>query len=139
MNVGTLAALADEAHKHGQRVLTHTVTVERGKLAADACIDVIAHSIQDGVLDADAIARIKQAGTFYAPTLAIYQLKPDELGPGRKGHPATRPRIRKSGFAEDHVRNFHPAGLPLPAGAAAGIDSAKHRLQPPKDLAISVA
>src|SRR3546814_4325904 len=36
MNVETLAALADEAHKHGQRVLTHTVTVERGKLAAVA-------------------------------------------------------------------------------------------------------
>src|SRR3546814_20650925 len=84
MNVETLAALADEAHKHGQRGLTHTVTVERGKLAADAGIDVIAHSIQDGVLDADAIARIKKAGTFYAPTLAIYQLKHDEMGPGRK-------------------------------------------------------
>src|SRR3546814_18821765 len=48
MNVETLAAFADEAHKHGQRVLPHTVTVERGKLAADAGIDVIAHSAQDG-------------------------------------------------------------------------------------------
>src|SRR3546814_2861990 len=28
MNVETLAALADEAHKHGQRVLTHTVRSE---------------------------------------------------------------------------------------------------------------
>src|SRR3546814_14223879 len=94
MNVETLAALADEAHKHGQRGLTHTVTVERGKLAADAGIDVIAHSIQDGVLDADAIARIKKAGTFYAPTLAIYQLKPDEMGPGRKiGRASCRERV----------------------------------------------
>ena len=42
----TLTAIADEAHKNGQRVLTHTVTVERGKLAAQAGIDVIAHSIR---------------------------------------------------------------------------------------------
>src|SRR3546814_18453680 len=101
MNVETPAALADGAHKHGQRVLTHTVTVERGKLAADAGIDVIAHSIQDGVLDADAIARIKKAGTFYAATLALYQLKPDEIGPGRQADAATRRRMRQYGFAEE--------------------------------------
>lgn len=126
MNVETLAALADEAHKHGQRVLTHTVTVERGKIAADAGVDVIAHSIQDGLLDADAIARIKKAGTFYAPTLAIYQLKPDEMGPGRKDDAATRLRIRKYGFAEENVRNLFAAGVPIVVGTDAGIGSAKH-------------
>ena len=139
MNVETLAALADEAHKHGQRVLTHTVTVERGKLAADAGIDVIAHSIQDGVLDANAIARIKKAGTFYAPTLAIYQLKPDEMGPGRKDDDATRLRIRKYGYAEENVRNLHAAGVTIAVGTDAGIGSAKHGISTLQEMELLVA
>src|SRR3546814_11170398 len=67
MNVETLAALADEAPKHGPRVLTHTVTVERGKLAAVAGIDVIAPSIPEGVLAATATAHNKNADTIHAP------------------------------------------------------------------------
>lgn len=139
MNVETLAAIADEAHKHGQRVLTHTVTVERGKLAAQAGVDVIAHSIQDAVLDADAIARIKKAGTFYAPTLAIYQLKPDEIGPGRKDDAATRQRIRKYGFAEENVRNLFAAGVPIAVGTDAGIGGAKHGFSTLQEMELLVA
>ena len=139
MNVETLAALADEAHKHGQKVLTHTVTVERGKLAADAGIDVIAHSIQDGVLDAEAIARIKKAGTFYAPTLAIYQLRPDEMGPGRKDDEATRLRIRKYGYAEENVRNLHAAGVTIAVGTDAGIGGAKHGISTLQEMELLVA
>ena len=139
MNLETLAALADEAHKHGQRVLTHTVTVERGKLAADAGIDVIAHSIQDGVLDADAIARIKKAGTFYAPTLAIYQLKPDEMGAGRKDDAATRLRIRKYGYAKENVRNLHAAGVTIAVGTDAGIGGAKHGISTLQEMELLVA
>ncbi|MBK6802496.1 amidohydrolase family protein [Novosphingobium sp.] len=126
MNLETLGALTDEAHKHGQRVLTHTVTVERGKIAAAADVDVIAHSIQDAPLDDAAVAGIKAAGTFYAPTLAIYQLKPEETGPGRKDDPVTRQRIRKWGFAEDNLRRLFAAGVPIALGTDAGIGGARH-------------
>ena len=139
MNVETLAALADEAHKQGQRVLSHTVTVERGKVAAQAGVDVIAHSIQDAVLDADAIAQIRKAGTFYAPTLAIYQLKPDEMGPGRKDDAATRLRIRKYGFAEENVRNLFAAGVPIAVGTDAGIGGAKHGYSTLQEMELLVA
>ena len=124
MNVETLTALVDEAHKHGQRVLTHTVTVERGKIAAQAGVDVIAHSIQDAELNADAVTQIKKAGTFYAPTLAIYQLKPDEIGANRKDDPVTRQRIRKWGFAESNLRKLFSAGVPIAVGTDAGIGDA---------------
>lgn len=139
MNVETLAALADEAHKHGQRVLTHTVTVERGKIAAEAGVDVIAHSIQDAALDADAIAKIKKAGTFYAPTLAIYQLKADEIGPGRKDDAPTRLRIRKYGFAEENVHNLFAAGVTIAVGTDAGIGGAKHGYSTLQEMELLVA
>lgn len=139
MNVETLAALADEAHKHGQRVLTHTVTVERGKVAAAAGVDVIAHSIQDAALDPEAIAAIKKAGTFYAPTLAIYQLRPDEIGPGRKDDAPTRLRIRKYGFAEENVRNLFAAGVPIAVGTDAGIGGAKHGFSTLQEMELLVA
>ena len=139
MNVETLTAIADEAHKNGQRVLTHTVTVERGKLAAQAGVDVIAHSIQDGVLDDDAVAAIRKAGTFYAPTLAIYQLKPDEIGPDRKDDAATRLRIRKYGYAEENVRKLAAAGVPIAVGTDAGIGSAKHGISTLQEMELLVA
>lgn len=139
MNVETLAALVDEAHKHGQRVLTHTVTVERGKIAAQAGADVIAHSIQDAELDADAIAQIKKAGTFYAPTLAIYQLKPDEIGPNRKDDPVTRQRIRKWGFAVSNLRKLFSVGVPIAVGTDAGIGNAKHGYSTLQEMELLVA
>lgn len=139
MNVETLAALADEAHKHGQRVLTHTVTVERGKVAAAAGVDVIAHSIQDAALGPEAIAAIKKAGTFYAPTLAIYQLRPDEIGPARKDDAPTRLRIRKYGFAEENVRNLFAAGVPIAVGTDAGIGGAKHGFSTLQEMELLVA
>lgn len=138
MNIETLGALSDEAHKHGQRVLTHTVTVERGKIAAAAGVDVIAHSIQDAPLDDQAVAALRKAGTFYAPTLAIYQLRPDEMGPARKDDAATRLRIRKYGFAEENVRKLFAAGVPIVVGTDAGIGGAAHGASTLQELELLV-
>lgn len=139
MNVETLAALTDEAHKHGQRVLTHTVTVERGGIAAAASVDVIAHSLQDAPLDETAVAAIKAAGTFYAPTLAIYQLRPDETGPTPKDDPVTRQRIRKWGFAQENVRKLFAAGVPIAVGTDAGIGGARHGYSTLQEMELLVA
>lgn len=139
MNVETLAAVADAAHKNGQRVLTHTVTVERAKLAALAGVDVIAHSIQDAELDAGAVALVKKAGTFYGPTLAIYQLQPDDMGPGRKDDPAARQRSRKWGFAQANLRALYAAGVPIALGTDAGIGGAKHGVSSLQEMELLVA
>ncbi len=138
MNVETLTALTGEAHKYGQRVLTHTVTVGRGQIAAAANVDVIAHSIQDAPLDEATIAAIKAAGTFYAPTLAIYQLKPDEIGPNRKDDPATRQRIRKWGYAQDNLRKLAAAGVPVAVGTDAGIGGARHGFSTLQEMELMV-
>jgi imidazolonepropionase-like amidohydrolase len=73
MNEETLTALVDEAHKHGLEVLTHTVTRERAKIAARSGVDVIAHGIGNAGVDDEVIKLMKEKGTTYAPTLAVYE------------------------------------------------------------------
>src|SRR5690606_31849453 len=68
MGEDTLAALVEEAHARGLEVLTHTVTVERGKQAARAGVDVIAHSLLDRPVDQELIDLMRGHGTRYAPT-----------------------------------------------------------------------
>ena len=79
MEPETLAAIVEEAHAQGVEVLTHTVTLERAKIAARAGVDVIAHGIGDKVADQELIQLMKSKGTAYAPTLAVYENKPRGL------------------------------------------------------------
>jgi imidazolonepropionase-like amidohydrolase len=129
MNLQTLAALVDEAHKNSLEVLTHTVTVERGKDAARAHVDVIAHSLQDRLLDAEAIELMKSNRTYYAPTLAIYEpVKPAEPTPANLDDPALKLRLRKFDHALKNVKTLHDAGVVIVVGTDAGIGGAKHGL-----------
>ncbi len=73
MNEETLTALVDEARQRGIEVLTHTVTLERAKIAARAGVDVIAHGIGNALVDDEVIGLMKTKGTTYAPTLAVYE------------------------------------------------------------------
>jgi imidazolonepropionase-like amidohydrolase len=73
MNEETLTALVEEAHKHGLEVLTHTVTLEKAKIAARSGVDVIAHGIGNAEVDDEVIRLMKENGTAYAPTLAVYE------------------------------------------------------------------
>src|SRR5205085_7083299 len=73
MNEATLAALVDEAHQHGLKVLTHTVTVERDKIAARAGVDVIDHGAGNADVDDELVLLLKQHGTTYSSTLAVYE------------------------------------------------------------------
>ena len=79
MNEETLTALVDEAHKNGLEVLTHTVTLERAKIAARAGVDVLAHGIGNARVDEEIIRLMKAAGMTYAPTLAVYEPRTREI------------------------------------------------------------
>lgn len=125
MNQETLSALVDEAHKHGLKVLTHTVTVDRGRIAARAKVDVIAHSLQDREIDQETIDLMKAGGTAYAPTLAVYE-------PGKDGralqpdNPIHQQSIRKFGYALHNVKALHDAGVLVALGTDAGMPSTPH-------------
>jgi len=79
MEPETLAAIVEQAHAKGVEVLTHTVTLERAKIAARAGVDVIAHGIGDRLADDELMKILREKGTTYAPTLAVYESKPRGL------------------------------------------------------------
>jgi imidazolonepropionase-like amidohydrolase len=73
MNLETLTALVEEAHREGWPVLTHTVRRDQARLASQAGVDVLAHGIGDGIADASLLELLRTNGTTYVNTLAVYE------------------------------------------------------------------
>lgn len=127
MDLWTLSALVDEAHKNDLKVLTHTVTVERGKVAARAKVDVIAHSLQDRQVDAETVELMKANGTVYAPTLAVYEpVKPGQPQPANPNDPRVQQSMRKFGYALYNVKALHDGGVTIAVGTDAGMPGTPH-------------
>lgn len=127
MDYWTLSALVDEAHKNNLKVLTHTVTVERGKVAARAKVDVIAHSLQDREVDAETVELMKANGTTYAPTLAVYEpIKPGAPPPANPNDPRLQSSLKKFGYALHNVKTLHDAGIQIALGTDAGMPGTPH-------------
>ena len=76
MNLETLAAIVEDAHAAGVKVVTHTVTLDGAKIAARAGVDMLVHGIGDADVDAELIEIMKAKDTAYVPTLAVYEFKP---------------------------------------------------------------
>ena len=126
MDEWTLTALVDEAHKDHLKVFTHTVSVDRGEVAARSKVDVITHSLQDRPLAPDEVATIKANGTSNTPTLAVYE-------PTKPGQPARDPDDPKSGqsfrkfdYALGNAKKLHDAGVTLALGTDAGMPGTPH-------------
>ncbi len=139
MDEETLTALVDEAHKNGLKVFTHTVMVKRGKAAARAGVDVIAHSVQDGAVDDELIALMREHGTAYAPSLAVYL--PERVdGSGRNnGKPdVLAQRERNFANALHNVKTLHDAGIPVVVGTDAGMTGTPHGTSTLRELELLV-
>ncbi|MBS0567405.1 MAG: amidohydrolase family protein [Proteobacteria bacterium] len=126
MGEDTLAALVAEAHSKGLKVLTHTVTLERGKQAARAGVDAIAHSLLDAPVDAELIALMREHGTRIAPTLAVYE--PVPMGRAATDPADKRVAQRRRNFATAlaNVGTLHAAGIPILVGTDAGMPGTPH-------------
>jgi imidazolonepropionase-like amidohydrolase len=73
MNEETIAAITEDAHKAGVKVMTHTLTLENAKITVRAGVDSLVHGIQDQGIDAEFVRLIKSKGTGYTSTLAVYE------------------------------------------------------------------
>ncbi|MBM3754585.1 MAG: amidohydrolase family protein [Acidobacteria bacterium] len=138
MEEETLRAIVEDAHKAGIPVLTHTVTLAKGKIAARAGVDAIMHGIQDQPIDDELIELMKKNNVAYGPTAAVYEPRAGYINEpllGQLLHPAAlkalqaRPmlakpsaqRVRKYEFLKQNVAALHKGGVSIVAGTDAGI------------------
>ena len=144
MELDTLRVIVEEAHAKGVEVLTHTVTLEKAKIAARAGVDVIAHGIGDAAADGELIELMRKAGTTYAPTLAVYEnkergmiplslrtlLEPSALEILRAGRRAnTEPqqyRVTRWKQLMANTAALRAAGIPFGTGTDAGVTGTYH-------------
>ncbi|MGY0503652.1 CIA30 family protein [Luteimonas sp. e5] len=140
MDEATLKAVVDEAHAHGLKVLTHTVTVARAKQAARAGVDVIAHSVLDATVDEELIALMREHGTAYAPTLSVYE--PIRVGEGQRvpseDDPVQRSRERNFARALDNLGRLHAGGVRVVLGTDAGMPGTPHGRSSQHELELMV-
>lgn len=143
MELDTLKAIVEDAHKAGLPVLTHTVTLAKAKIAARAGVDAIMHGIQDLPVDDELIQIMKAKNVAYGPTAAVYEpragyineplleqlLEPAALESLRNrpmlAAPSTQ-RIRKYELLRQNVAALHKAGIVIVTGTDAGITGTHH-------------
>jgi imidazolonepropionase-like amidohydrolase len=161
LNQETLTALVDEAHKFGLEVLTHTVTLEKAKIASSAGVDVIAHGIGDAPANQELIDLMKSKGTTYAPTLAVYEprdraildlvlatvldplvrsrITPPLTPPSSNddsSQPATNPRWQN---LQNNTSLLRKAGIKFGVGTDAGVTGTHHGWATLRELQLLVA
>jgi imidazolonepropionase-like amidohydrolase len=146
MNLETLSAIVEDAHRAGLKVFTHTVTLNGAKIAARAGVDVLAHGVGDAPIDDELIALLKKSGTGYVSTLATYEpsanrtvsrrltalLSPEDRQFATReaehhGSASTNsPTVRRWRFLQENIRRVSAAGLPIGVGTDAGVGGTYH-------------
>ncbi|MDO7844555.1 amidohydrolase family protein [Sphingomonas immobilis] len=148
MNVGTLSAIVEDAHKAGLPVITHTVTLEGAKVAAAAGVDAVGHGVGDAPVDDDLIALMKAHHTAYIPTLVVYEPQqerrfvPGEYAalspPERKRETAYQTLLKETpepvepydakrwAIMQDNIRRVKAAGIRIGIGTDSGIGGVYH-------------
>jgi len=142
MDEATLIALVDEAHKNRLKVLTHTVTIDKGKIAARAGVDIVAHGMGDNVIDEEWLGLLRKHGTAYVPTLAVYEPRAGReasslfldtiLDPLARElwRPSDAPvppaRKKRWEMLGENVRRARDGGIAIGAGTDAGMGGTFH-------------
>jgi imidazolonepropionase-like amidohydrolase len=126
MDGWTLSALTQQAHRYGLKVVTHTVTVDRGLLAAHSGVDSLAHGMQDRLLTPAEVEEIKATGMGEIPTLAVYDPNKDPAHQMDPANPKEAQRLNKFGYALRNVKLLYDAGLRIAVGTDAGMPATPH-------------
>ncbi len=138
MDEWTLRALSEAAHKLGMPVVTHTVTVERGLVAARGGVDSLAHGLQDRPITPQEVAAIKASGMAMAPTLAVYNPDKPRATPVDPQDPRYQQAVRKFGYALGNVKALFDAGVPIALGTDAGMPGTPHGVSTLQEMELLV-
>ncbi len=65
-----VAAVFDEARKHGKLTMAHIVELEDARMAVDEGVNMLAHNVRDQVIPADFLATLKARNVSVVSTLA---------------------------------------------------------------------
>lgn len=169
MNEDAIAAIVDEAHKNNLEVLTHTVSLDKAKLAARAGVDVIAHGIGDKDADEELFKLMHEKGTTYAPTLAVYEprgrdiltpllaavmepvvlqrINPPLVAPQNpplkpaagSAENGDAPRLRRWAIMQRNTAALRQAGIKFGTGTDAGVTGTHHGWATQRELQLLVA
>ena len=75
-----IAAVMQEAHAVGVRVAVHATDLRLARAAVDLGADILVHSVDDAVADAQFFFGLRARGVVYTPTLAVTQNYSRALG-----------------------------------------------------------
>lgn len=143
MDQATLNEIVKQARPLGIEVMTHTVTLDRAKIAARAGVDVIAHGVGDKRLDEDFLATLAAKKTAYVSTLAVYESKAWPVAPilerflepaavrigsqmSNSAAPPSGPRRRRWANLTGNVKAALDAGGLVGSGTDAGVTGTLH-------------
>jgi len=140
MNLPTMRAIVERAHAAGIPVITHTVTLEGAKTAAEAGVDALGHGVGDYIVDDELIRLMRDNNTAYVPTMVVYEpeqgrpfapeewakLRPEEQAREeafrrRQTGPVPPLEARRWEILRENLRRLKAAGVRVGIGTDAGI------------------
>jgi imidazolonepropionase-like amidohydrolase len=109
-----MRALVDEAHAQGRKVMCHALGGPGLRLALEAGVDSVEHGCYLAE-DPELIPMMAQHGTFFTPTLLVYEYHSESRAP----HVRERARALREHHRES-IRRALAAGVRVVAGTDAG-------------------
>lgn len=111
LDVPTIRALVDGAHRRELLTVAHVVTIAAFARGLDAGVDVLTHAPTDSPLPTQTIERMRAAGTISSPTLIMMRTMADAMFADRAD----------TAFANslESVASMYAAGIPIIVGTDA--------------------
>lgn len=145
MDLPTLSAIVDLAKQAGVPVVTHTVTADGARIAAQAGVNAVVHGIGDTLVDQALAQLMVRRDMAYVPTLVVYEPQQDReflaeeralLRPRDRAREDKRDaepvapiplyESRRWTIMQENVRRLKAAGVRIGVGTDAGIGGVYH-------------
>ncbi len=114
--INVLEAIVDEAHRHGLRVMAHTISESEVRDVVQAGVDSVEHGIMSRDFTAfedDLVQMMLDKGTYYVPTLTAVEAL-------EKVHPAGALRC-----SQRALKQLADAGVKIALGTDSGVPGVK--------------